>query len=224
MVVEPDIDAIQHFLDGGSDARNQKARRSWAALRDGAWNASPKVAAPPWARPHARREHARCVAMATERTAAAPAPQKIGILPIWTGDNEDSEPGPHWFATHAVVIDGEPQGPWETSPVYADATIRFERRLSVEVQLWRVAQVVHAATYAPCVELAFRGEHFGVIDGELYSVTSAVYLPGNPLPRPTRDVPMWSRLLEPRVDGVEPTLIERLHSRSIMSDGDDTAD
>ncbi|MEM1290127.1 MAG: hypothetical protein AAGH67_01440 [Cyanobacteria bacterium P01_H01_bin.162] len=224
MAVEPEIKAIQHFLDGGSDALHQQARQSWTALRDGAWNASPTVAAPSWVRPLARREHAHCVKMATERTAAAPVPQQIGILPIWTGNNEDSEPGPHWFATHAVVLDGEPLGPWETSPVYDDATIRFERRLAVEVQRWRVAYVVHVATYAPSVELAFRGERFGVIDSELYSVTSAVYLPGNPLPRPTRDVPMWSKLLEPRVDGVEPTLIERLHAHSIISDGDDIAD
>jgi hypothetical protein len=206
---DPNVDSIQYFLDGGSDALGRKARRGWGALESGTWREEVirNAAAPSWARPLRRREHARCVEMVVERTSSSPESLTIGILPIWTGDNEDSEPGPHWFATHAVVVDGEPIGPWELSPVYEDATNRFDQRLDVDVRCWRVAHVVDVSGYAPSVELAFRGGHFGVLDAQLYSVQAAVPRRGGLLPRPTRDVPMFCQWLEPRTDGVEARLM-----------------
>jgi hypothetical protein len=215
----PELERIQRFLDGGSDAISRRARRNWTALEANAWadEITRLVAAPSWARPLARREHARCVEMAVERTSTSPESRTVEILPIWTGDNRDSDPGPHWYATHAVVDDAELEAPWETSPVVLDAADRFDRRLAVDVQCWRVAHLVQVSSYAPSVELVFRGKHYGVLDGELYTVVSALPLQGDALPRPTHDVPMFCQWFEPRVDGVKTKLLEALRARSFTA-------
>lgn len=224
------FERVQRFLDGGNDVHHQKSVDAREALRRGMWQEqlarhvpSPNYRAwwPLGHRSKLSREHKRCVELALERTATEAETTTLEILPLWTGDNEDSEPGPHWFITHGVVVDGEVHAPWEISPVFDDAKLRFDVRLRVQVERWRVAHVIKVASYAPSVDLVFRGKHAGVIDGEVYKVCVVNPVPGEPRPRPTRHVPMFCQWFEPRVDSVEAELLKKLEARQITSEPSD---
>ena len=99
-----------------------------------------------------------------------------------------------------------------------DAVLAFEPRLSIRGLRGQVGYIVKARSYAPSMELNHRGKHLGVLQGQLLTVQSAARVVGQPLPRPTRDVPPFCQWIEPRVDGLEDALVAALRSMSTTVD------
>jgi hypothetical protein len=218
---QADLELAQRLIDGGRDALHEIRRAEWSALEARRWAArlDDNHPTPSMLRPFARAEHRRCRELALEQTAAAPESITFELIPIWTGDNFDAEePAPCWYVTHALRIDGELAGPLERSPVFDDAELVFDHRLSIRALRWRVGYVVKTRSYAPSMKLHHRGKHLGVIVGELLTVQTAARNEGQPCARPTRDVPPFCQWIEPRVDGLDDALVAELRSLSTTVD------
>jgi hypothetical protein len=216
-VSSPPIELIQRLLDGPY----RGIERNRAALQEGRWQSrlQARHQPPPWHRPWARREHRRCFDVALEHTDSEPTEVVVDVIPLWWGDIEDGEgPDARWFIAHGIRADDGPLAPLELGPLHHDATLSVERRLWVRARRWNVGQVVKVRSYAPGIELLFRGETLGVLAGEILEVIGAEPKPGAPLPRPRIPVPSFCCWYEPRVDALDDEEVDVIRAMSITVD------
>ena len=199
-------DEIQEFL-GACD-------QDWEALVASAWRERLLSSEP---KPGRVREHKRCLDLASELTAPAPEPMTLQIIPTWVGCNEDSEPGPHWFVSHAVKTEDSFAAPWEVGPRYEDAPLSFDSVLSVEVKRWSVASIVDGSKYAPGI-LRLKEKRYGVLETRLYAVESYSSCEGDALPRPTAEVPCFSQYMRARVAGLSQGVLQQLAESSFSAE------
>ncbi|RKG80788.1 hypothetical protein D7W79_07030 [Corallococcus exercitus] len=92
-----------------------------------------------------------------------------------------------------------------------DASPRVDSLWECTVRRWTAATVVESRNYAPDIALQLRAGAFGVLTSRFDEVVSVAVREAEPLPRPTREVPMFANWLEPRVR-VPPELASRIQA------------
>jgi hypothetical protein len=87
-------------------------------------------------------------------------------------------------------------GPFIARP---DAAPRADALWECVVRRWTAASVVESRSYAPEIPLRLRAGAFGVLELHIDEVVSVTARETEPMPRPTRKVPMFATWFEPRV-------------------------
>ena len=72
--------------------------------------------------------------------------------------------------------------------------------------------------YSPEIALELRAGDFGVLKGEVVEVLEASAQPGDPLERPTLEVPPFASWYEPRVSGLPADVVQAIRRLSISTD------
>lgn len=202
---------------------NGKWRHAPAALRAcqrGEWAALAREIAP--ARPLlvGRLDHRRCLALA-EASLTGPETTKLTLVPLWACSTEDAE-STEWVAVHGVAAGGQPLSVQEIGPFIAvdDASPRADALWECTVRRWRAATVVESRSYAPGIPLRLRAGAFAVLDLEIDEVLSVEEHASEPLPRPTREVPMFASWFEPRVQ-LPPELEAQVRAMCFTAEDED---
>jgi len=184
----------QQILDG-------KWRHASAALRacqQGEWAPFARKIAP--ARPLfvSRFDHSRCLAIA-ECSLTGPVMTKLLLVPLWACSTEE-ETSAEWVAVHGVVEDSKLRVQ-EVGPFIGvnDASPRADALWECAARYWTAATVVESRSYAPDIPLQLRAGSFAALEVRILEVVSVDVHDAAPLPRPTRDVPMFASWFEPRV-------------------------
>jgi hypothetical protein len=101
----------------------------------------------------------------------------------------------------------------EVGPFIAvnDASPRADALWECTVRRWTAATVVESHSYAPEIPLLLRAGAFGVLALQVDEVLSVDVRETAPLPRPTREVPMFASWFEPRVK-VSPELESQIRA------------
>jgi hypothetical protein len=174
--------------------RAPQARRAW---RRGAWTEFVDAAAPAKPVIIGRRDHARCRAVAATSN-RGPSMTQLTLVPLWGWTSSEHAAGA-WVAVHAVAREGRPLEALEAQHMLADASPRADSLWECTVLRWMVGTVVATQDCAPSLELRWRAGAYGVVVVPVYEVLSVDVRASEPVRRPTREVPISSRWLEPRV-------------------------
>ncbi|CAM3967657.1 hypothetical protein [Corallococcus exiguus] len=185
----------QRLLNG----RSKHAAGALDACKRGEWAEFVNRMAPPKPFLLGRRGYGRCLAHA-ERSLAGPVTVKLMLVPLWACSTEDGA-STEWVAMHGVAEEGQPLSELEVGPFIGmkDASPRADALWECTVRRWTAATVVMSRFYAPDAPLVLRAGDFGVREAWLEEVVSVTVREAEPLPRPTREVPMFTNGFEPRV-------------------------
>ena len=145
---------------------------------------------------------------------------QVTLVPLWACSTED-ETSTEWVAVHGVLQEGKPLRVLETGPFIGvdDASPRADALWDCTVRRWSAATVVEGRAYAPSVPLRLRAGAFGVLELDVDEVHSVAVRDAEPLPRPTRELPMFATWFAPRV-AVAPELEEQIEALSFTADVD----
>ncbi|WP_375757280.1 hypothetical protein [Corallococcus exercitus] len=92
-----------------------------------------------------------------------------------------------------------------------DASPRVDSPWECTVRRWTAATVVESRNCAPDIPLRLRAGAFGVLQARFEEVLSVDVRDAEPLPQPTREVPMFANGFQPRVR-VPPELESRIQA------------
>jgi hypothetical protein len=203
---------------------NGKWRHASAALRAcqrGAWPEFARKAAPPRPLLLSRLDHRRCLELA-ERSLTGPVTTKLTLVPLWACSTAEVV-STEWVAVHGVAQEGQPLQLQEVAPFITvdDASPRADAPWECAVRRWTAATVVDSDSYALAVPMLLRAGAFGVLELQVYEVLSVDLRETEPVPRPTREVPIFSSWFEPRAR-VSPELESRI--RAMCHTSNDEAD
>lgn len=204
----------QQILDG----RWRHASAALRACQQGAWAELARDVAP--ARPMlaGRLDHGRCLTLA-ERSLTGPLTTKLTLVPLWACSTEDAE-STEWVAVHGVAREGEPLHVQEFGPHFEDASPRADALWECTVRQWTAALVVESRSYAPDIPLRLRAGAFGVVELDVREVLAVDAREAAPVPRPTREVPMFASWFEPRVK-VSPDLEAQIRAMCFTAKDED---
>ncbi|WP_223643547.1 hypothetical protein [Corallococcus sp. EGB] len=190
-----EVEIAQQVLSG----RWKNATAALEACKRGEWAEFVRRTAP--AKPFltGRLDHGRCLARA-EQSLAGPVLVKLTLVPLWACSTEDGA-STEWVAVHGVAEEGQPLSVLEVGPFIGeeDASPRVDALWECTVRRWTAATVVMSRSYSPDIPLVLRAGDFGVCESFMEEVVSVAVREAEPLPRPTREVPMFSNRFEPRV-------------------------
>ena len=188
-------ETAQKVLDG----KWMHASGALRACQRGVWAEFAREVAP--ARPLlvGRLDHGRCLALA-ERSLVGPVLTKLTLVPLWACSTEDAV-STEWVAVHGIAEEGKPMWVQESGPFIAvdDASPRADALWECALRRWTAATVVESRSYAPDIPLRLRAGAFGVLELRVDEVVSVEARESEPVPRPTREVPMFASWFEPRV-------------------------
>jgi hypothetical protein len=210
------IEIAQHLLSGPwmhADAALRACQRGeWARFIQETAPAKPKGFFAT-----GKRDHGRCMELAT-RPPTGPVMTTLTLVPLWTCSTEDFE-SDEWRAVHGVVQEGQLIDVlrWGTSVDTEEAPSGLDTLSDCTVRRWTASMVVLSRNYAPDLSLQLRAGEFAVMETHFDEVVSVEARPAQPLPRPTRWVPMFASWLEPRVE-VPPELAARIQARCFTAE------
>lgn len=211
------VELAQQILDGKwrdvIAAREAAKRGAWAAfVHENGLKAPPLFGG--------RGDYKRCRELA-ERSLVGPETLTLSIVPLWACSTEDAE-SDEWVAIHGVIEAPQPLSIREVGPFYEGTSPRTDQLLDCTVRRWTASLVVLSKHYAPDIELELRAGTFAVSSIAMYEVVSVKARAAEPVPRPTRMLPMFAAWYEPRVT-VEPALVAEIQAMSFTADdeGDD---
>jgi hypothetical protein len=179
---------------------NGKWRHATAALeacQRGDWADFVRRFPPPRPLLIGRLDYRRCLALA-EASLRGPETTTLTLVPLWACSTFETEAN-QWVAVNGVAQEGQPLYVHEPGPFVADESPLADALWKCTVRRWQAASVVDSHSYAPGVPLQLRAGAFGVLDIHVDEVLSVEVNPTEPLPRPTREVPMFASWFEPRV-------------------------
>lgn len=189
------VETAQQILDGTW----KHASAALQACKRGEWARFVREVAPMKPLLVGRIHHGRCLALA-ERSLSGPVTTALTLVPLWGCSTEDAVSNP-WVAVHGVVEPGKPLQVREVGPFteVADASARADALWACTVRRWTAAIVVESRAYAPEIPMRLRAGAFSVLEVEVDEVLSVDVQETEPLPRPTRELPMFAVGFEPRV-------------------------
>lgn len=207
------VEIAQQILDG-------KWRHASAALRAcqrGTWAELAREIAPVRPLLVGRLDHGRCLALA-ERSLTGPVMTELTLVPLWACSTEDAASA-EWVAVHGVARPGKPLHVQEAGPFIAvdDASPRASALWECTVRRWTAAAVVESRSYAPDISLQLRAGAFAVLQLQVDEVLSVHASETEPLPRPTRELPMFASWFEPRVR-VSPDLESQIRAMCLTAE------
>lgn len=144
-----------------------------------------------------RGDYERCSSV-VDQSFTGPNSVSVTIVPLWGCATMD-ETSTEWFAVHGVATDGERLEIRELSPFLDDAAPSADAVWVCEVQRWTAALIVKTEDYGASAPLRLRAGAFGVLDQVIDEVVAVHAVDSEPIPRPTREVPMFASWFAPRV-------------------------
>jgi hypothetical protein len=189
------IEIAQKVLNG----KWQHATAAVQACQRGEWAAFVRAVAPPRPLLLGRLDHERCLELA-ERSIKGPETITLALVPMWACSTAE-EPSNQWVAVHGVARSGQPLLVRETGPFIAvdDASPRLDSLVECTVRHWTGSVVEDSSFYAPNLPRRRRVGAFCLVELDLDQVFDVAERTTAPLPRPTREVPMFASWFEPRV-------------------------
>lgn len=211
MATDPTSDKVQIVLSGPW----KYGKAALEACRANDWTSFVKLTAPAGSlfQTFARN---KCLRIASHRL-SEPEDKDFAIAPVWVCDAEE-EPSSEWVAGHLVSIGGRPYEVIESGPRSDDAEPRLDTYVTGRLRQWTGGRVVLSRNYALSVPLVARHGAFGVLSTDIYEVTSCSAHPGEPLPRPTSQVPIFASWLAPRSTGLPDDVLRAIQELSIVYD------
>ena len=100
----------------------------------------------------------------------------------------------------------------------ADLSRTLSQRLSCRARRCRGGLVTASKYFAPDVPLELRAGDFAVVEQVFYELESAEEISGDPVARPTRDIPAFCTWFEPAVSGLPADLARAVRRASITVD------
>jgi hypothetical protein len=190
------------------------------ACQRGEWAAFAREVAPAKPLLAGRFDHGRCLELA-ERSLREPTTEKLVLVPLRACSTED-DVSTEWVAVHGVAGDGK-LNVQETGPFIGveDVSPSADALWECSVRSWTAATVVESRSYAPSIPMLLRAGSFAVLEMRILEVLSVEVHDAPALPRPVREVPMFSSLFEPRV-GVSPELELQIREMCFVASDEDT--
>lgn len=158
-----------------------------AAVAANRWVEFQAERVPPPSRLHPRQRAAWNEAMARAAALGYRAEMREALVfPVWWCSNDDDIPGAKWVPATAVSFD---DGALELHEYK-----RVPEIVLATVEHARLAFLVRASDFAPDVALAFRNDHFGVLESRRTERVTAIVrtFPGTDLPLPEHDLPPFA--------------------------------
>lgn len=167
------------------------------ACQRGNWAEFARTSAPrrPWL--FGRFAHARCLALA-EGSLTGPVETKVTLVPLWACRAYETS-STDWVAVHGVAWEAQSLEVLESSPHVEDAALRADALWECRVRKWTASSVVKTDHYDASVPFRLQSGAFGVLELPFVEVLSVDVRSIESLPRPTREVPLFSVWHEPRV-------------------------
>ncbi len=162
-------------------------------------------------------DYARCLDLA-KRSLKGPLTTIVPLVPIWVCRTEDAV-STEWVAVHGAAWADRPLELQERAPFLHDAWPRADALWSCHVRRWTAATVVKRDEYGSSIPLKHRAGAFGVLELQIVEVLSVDVRETEPLPRPTREVPIFAWWYEPRTR-VSPELERQIRALSFAAPGD----
>lgn len=210
-----DIELAQHILAGRWGHR----AAALDACRRGTWATFVREIAPKAPLLAGRGDFKRCLERA-ERSLAGPTTITLSIVPLWACSTEDAA-SDEWVAIHGVKEAQTSLAIHEVGPFFDDdREPRSDALLRCTVRQWKASTVVASKSYAPDIELELRAGAFAVAGTVIEEVIAVEIVDAKPLPRPTREVPMFATWFAPRVEVTE-DLAAEIEACSFTADGEE---
>jgi hypothetical protein len=166
------------------------------AFHAGAWQGfiARRLPSPPWWQPSKRAAWKRAFAAASSLT-SDPTTQAVLIAPTWICDNDTEDASADWQGGFLLIFE-------DSTADLAEAALPEPQVIRAIVERRKMGYLAPSHAYALDVLLPYRNQHFAAVENSrILTVREIVAAtPAEPIERPSRAIPPFSREVALAVD------------------------